>query len=824
MRIFLVFIALSLSVQAWAQLPARPYLGDTNTELLYHFNERAGTAAADSSGNNRSANYGSVQIGNTGLAFFDSAISAGAGLANRVYWKDTGAGVSSFLFPRAGAAFTIEGWFKLNDTAFTHRAALFTVQPDGNAALDYQLWIAPANDATRPLGLVFSDSTHYRVYTAGLSWNTNTWYHIAVVVNQGASGTTYTLYRTALSAATTGVCAVSVAGVCDVVAMSGALMDPIPEATNAADRVLSIGNFYGNWGDEFFPGQIDEVRFSSIARTADDFRLSVAPTVADRIRTETVAANSETDHALPLVGIWNSGTTAYDNPAGKGDVAYWGYTPTWQLEQIAAGHFILPTFISPTPDLVYASGTRYESFYKTPLESAAAQKLPIALVAGWGSAPINPGGQWESLLYLDPAYFGLAAADNPNVISLSDGGSVAKMLSPFGAEAPWTSVGESWGGSQAMTALQTLYPDPPRVLYVSNNEADREKWGQATNDQHYYDAGHSAADSDDLKIKSTGKGWCRRYRLMQDAWRGALTSASWRSNSRFAGYQAFGRQAYGRWGEWREYSLSYDLGGTDHRIDMFSLGWDGGSPDYYLKDTGPDVVAVGDAKVMSVQIESMNQEFMRREALELNPEFWFELSVSLGCDAIDANNHPTCANITADYTPARYAGVVQFGMWLLRPRLVRDFHKSEYPRAQTQAYFNAVMDAVDRVHNDPVLQSFWRNSAPVSTETATYRHPYQQNTLASYSSAQRMFLLQASVNPPPPTSSWTLTTQIKVFALARVQGAAGSRRWLVYASAPEDAQSGVTLTVPDFGNITVDVSVAGSFYLLDEATHTYATL
>jgi proline racemase len=45
----------------------------------------------------------------------------------------------------------------------------------------------------------------------------------------------------------------------------------------------------------------------------------------------------------------------------------------------------------------------------------------------------------------------------------------------------------------------------------------------------------------------------------------------------------------------------------------------------------------------------------------------------------------------------------------------------------------------------------------------------------------------------------------------------GKRRWLIYAHSPLENRDDVTITVPEFGKITIDVPREGAFYLVDEA-------
>src|SRR5262249_16036316 len=116
--------------------------------------------------------------------------------------------------------------------------------------------------------------------------------------------------------------------------------------------------------------------------------------------------------------------------------------------------------------------------------------------------------------------------------------------------------------------------------------------------------------------------------------------------------------------------------------------------------------------------EFQNLIFMQREALALNPNFWFELSVWDGyVPGGDTNKNSTAsdnrayfASLGQTYTPDRYKGFVQFDMWLNRPRAVREFRDWIQPRdATTEPYFLALLDAVDSVYRNATLTKYWRN-------------------------------------------------------------------------------------------------------------------
>jgi hypothetical protein len=205
---------------------------------------------------------------------------------------------------------------------------------------------------------------------------------------------------------------------------------------------------------------------------------------------------------------------------------------------------------------------------------------------------------------------------------------------------------------------------------------------------------------------------------------------------------------------------------------------------------------------------------MLEETYRQNPSFWFELSTWDGYEPEMANDkRKFYERIGQRFTPARYEGMIQFGMWLLRPRVVREFRGYLQTVAETGDYFAAVLSAVDRVHHHPELRNFWEQSDLVINRTGT--HPYQVNVPIEYLARPRWFLLSTTVHPPPP---WQLDTVLPVYALARVRGWLGNREWLIYAHAPMGQRNGIGIELPGFGTVRVDVPVEGTFVLVKEQT------
>lgn len=522
----------------------------------------------------------------------------------------------------------------------------------------------------------------------------------------------------------------------------------------------------------------------------------------EEIRQEATRSNhGDAGRPLPLAAHWN--TTGVDRA---------GFTLSYQLQLLQQGSHILPWLDWPPTDrsldanfkkddprrLKYIE-TRMKEF-ETVVKELARLKLPISFLAT----------QWESVLTYDKAFFDLPPEQNPNVVGVD--GKVQHRVCPFGPVEPWRRAGRGWTDNAFLKQIQEWYPDPPLVLLISNNEHAKLAWNEVEKSQRYLDR-YGKGRPDDFKRKVVSDGWIERYGALLESMRAGLVSEHWQKHVKFVGYEAFPPVHFGRWAGWKDYSLY-----TPGRLDPQPYCWDGGSPSYYLHNW----MALTDYTLWSPQIETMNWVFMLEEIHKTRPEFWFELSTWDG-NTPDQGSDKRKFYVRQGqrFTPPRYEGFVQYGMWLTRPRVVRDFRSHLETVEYAGPYFQPILDAVDRVYRNEVLQKFWRKGALVPNRKG--KHPFQADIPPEYKNVDRWFLLDTNLTPKelrpeefdnakPPSRQ----TEIPVFALALVLGAAPNREWLVYAHAPRHARLGVTITVPDYGAITVDVPPSGSFYHVKE--------
>ena len=512
------------------------------------------------------------------------------------------------------------------------------------------------------------------------------------------------------------------------------------------------------------------------------------PPVVRELAAEVVKQNNDAGGwPLPVVSHWANG---FNRPSFSSD---------YQISLLEKGHHVMPTL--PFPGVAKEG---YPESGKPWVEKLAKWKAPFTLRAG----------QWEAVLYdktqpLDePGKWRLLPPEK-SPLELDQEGKVIKLLSPFGAVAPWYEAGVYATRSTAMAQLQAWYPDPPRVILLSNNEAGKlkPKSDVEQTSKRYVDL-HGRGKSPEYTRAQLAKGYVERYKELLRGVRDGLKNEHWQQHSLLVGYGAFGPPHFGRWEEWDTYSLA-----TAERIDPWHLAWEGGSPSYYTHNWD----ASSDYRVWSPQVEAQNWVFMLDEAYRERPDFWFEISVWDGNFAPNPkkpeakSKRDTYIAAGQAWSPERYAGFAQYGLWLLRPRVVREFRGSTVPRDAFGRDFEALVAGVDRVWQQPVLTRFWRDSRLVPNRSR--QHPYETKIPEKWRTVDRWFMLNTSVDPPGP---WKPDTPLPVFSLARVRGAAGSREWLIYAHAPLGAQKGVEIELPEFGRVSLDVSPGGSFYLVAE--------
>ena len=280
---------------------------------------------------------------------------------------------------------------------------------------------------------------------------------------------------------------------------------------------------------------------------------AAARTAAEAIRREALLPpDGPEGKPLPLVSHWNMGSQ------GK------GWTPEYQTSLLNEGHHILPWFGWPrkNPFATTETSERFEKYYVPLLSLCSELGLPISF----------RGTQWEAML-VRKEYRDLPPEESPAVVT--PGGEVLKKLDPFGPVDLWRIPAGEYVDTPAMKRLQEVYPEPPLVLFVSNNEAPDLRWHEVEKSKRYIER-YGTGRSGEFRRRVVSEGWMKRYPVMFQSMRESLVSESWKKNSRFVGYGAFGPSHLGRMPHWPKYSLT-----TEEWTSPWWYVWDGGSPSYY---------------------------------------------------------------------------------------------------------------------------------------------------------------------------------------------------------------------------------------------------
>lgn len=511
------------------------------------------------------------------------------------------------------------------------------------------------------------------------------------------------------------------------------------------------------------------------------FAMAAIPPVARVIHDEALRSNQDPiGRPLPLIAHWHRQSLPLN----------------FQIQMIRSGIPILPW-------LDYGktyTAEKMQSKYGEALTTLREWNLPFAMLTG---------GQWEQDFYKSAEYKALPIEETGVGMNL-DGSKMAKV-SPFSPVKLWYGLGVKWTDNPAAQTIQQLYPNPPLVLFISNNEATDVRWYQAEKEKRYLEL-YGSDKTGEFKRKIFGDHWIERYTALFQGMREGLKKPVWKKNIRFIGYNAFGPDHWGRWGAWKRHSLV-----TSNRIDPSWFMWQGGIVEAYDNNWEPKKTAF---TLWSMQSEMMNLVFMKEEAFSINPEFWFELIFWDG-DTWRKENKKR-ANYDeqgVDYTPELYSGWLQYNLWTLTPRVAREWRASNDNQENWWPYFQSVIAAVTRIHNDPVLTRFWRKGELVANRSR--KHPFSYVREAKWENVDRWFALNTNLDPSLPFRNGTgnYGVLVPVWALARVIGKNPNREWLIYAHAPLGEKNDIAVTIPEYKTVVLKkITVSGSFYHIQESS------
>lgn len=508
--------------------------------------------------------------------------------------------------------------------------------------------------------------------------------------------------------------------------------------------------------------------------------LAGTPPMATVVRTEALRSqHDQNGRPLPLVAGWESS----------------GISLSTQISMIQDGVPLLPWIINKA----VLQNSDIPTSDQDALKTFREWNIPIALIST----------QWEGQFTLSSDYKNLPIEKTG--LGLNIDGSKMAIISPLSPIEPWRELGKKWTDDTFIKSLQSFYPDPPLIFFISNNEAQKLNWTAANTEKRFVDL-HGTNTTDEFKRQAFGDGWIKNYLAMFQGMRDGLTSPAWKNNSRFIEYDSLALDHLGRWWGWKEYSLT-----TEKRIAPDWYMWDGSIPEAYDNYWEPKTAYT----LWSMQSELMNLVFMKEEAFKVKPDFWFELifwdgySVSTSGTVTDATSkYDDYQRAGITYTPELYGGWEQYSLWLLVPRVAREFRWTAFESpSRFMPYFERIINSVKAVHDNSILSRFWRKGELVPNTAR--KHPFQLDIPAKWIDEKRWFAL--STNLDPDGNDYSL--KWPVWALARVIGEKPTREWLVYAHAPMGAKTNVQVTIPDYKTIDLpSISVGGSFYHVIEAS------
>ncbi|MBS3764646.1 MAG: hypothetical protein KGZ25_15210, partial [Planctomycetes bacterium] len=288
------------------------------------------------------------------------------------------------------------------------------------------------------------------------------------------------------------------------------------------------------------------------------------------------------------------------------------------------------------------------------------------------------------------------------------------------------------------------------------------------------------------------------------------------------------REGAGRWGE-KFLFIGYAWGGPAninvYKRNSTPLAWDGVSAREYAGRRFDDCSAV------SIPVTSMNLRLKKKWYESQKERYFFEIS--------------TFWYNEKKIKPARYGSMATWAMWLSKPHCVRHFTGWGSKREGDWLYFSEVVEAVDQVHKNETLKTFWRHGEPVVNphveinihviDAPAGTGSHAQGNVKGFVSEQKLreferlrhcfYHLSTNLDPEKPkpeSNKWEDRTEFpkdakfRVWAQAQVMGEKPKRRWLLFAYAPKGDERDVQITIPDCRTVTLDVPQEGVYAVVEE--------
>lgn len=570
------------------------------------------------------------------------------------------------------------------------------------------------------------------------------------------------------------------------------------------------------WGQHDGVWRPEEVYGPTIGMEADDTGgdSKEAETPAEISAWASLPADGPAGRPLPVAGSW---------------MAEKMYGPAASVELIKQGHHMLITFLDPVHlarwEMAAEEGTperveeKFEQYYRPALEYAAKHHLPIAM-RGWNWADQVAGIQDRREEFANEE---IPPAEDVNMLLE---GRAGRLVDPFGPIDQWREYGRIWFGTQLMRLIQEVYPDPPMVVYLNNNEGPQVRnAGQVPDDYPRFVEIHGTGPhSKHEKEVAIRESYQKRYAAMFEAARESLVEPAWKKNVRFVAYNNLWGTAYIGDGNRPSQGIWYepDEGWLQWRM------YDGGMPELYDNDWQPGKT---DHTPNGMQAEAMNYQSAQPRIFQRAPDYYWSTIIWEGGRAGNVfrgrrNTSKPYQYITRgqQWGFDRYEGWAQFCLWTTRPRSMREFRwPPEDEHAYQEGTWRMLIRTVDRPWDNETLRDFWRFGKLVINPDQSHPFSPEGDQPQWLHELDRWGVLTCDANPP--RDQWDHRTTLRVFALALVRGEAPRRRWLIYAHAPRGAVADATVELPGYGGVKLEaVPLSGSFFVANEADRSGKTL
>ena len=534
---------------------------------------------------------------------------------------------------------------------------------------------------------------------------------------------------------------------------------------------------------------------------------------------------------LPLAAEWNVGVTGQ------------GWTPTYQVTLIRKGYRILPTLHNPLP----RGGNNPKKIeqwlkaHRAALEQLREWNLPICLRShNWldvfnAKPPSKYRVPFEQL------------DDSPLAWRIDEDGEPddRPIVDPMGPTSRWLELGIDVATTLWVKAISEIYPDPPMIYFLENNEGARLKpnhfyiqagkmrilkpengiKSRSLRFWHYLEdleaQGKSLPDYDETKLLFADF-YVEKYKTFTatlksnapESWQGRILVGG------FGGASTYRGRGHVPW----QYDSVFEKYGFSTAVH----GWDIVSPPAYINHWDNS----WDNWIRSPQIQAMSLGIQFREFASRNPDWFAEISVWSGAPK---RHWALWRKFRQIYSPQRYKGYVQQILWQSRIKgrgfILRQFDgyrtdpkdavlkQAQYaqlpdgtPKYTFGDYWLAVADAVRVVHETEVLREFWLRGEPIINPVPEGH--YFKWILPDGYTDNRWQLLDSNANPP--RSKWPKKLgmmELAVYAIAyRLQDIPNNI--LLYVWSPLGPSNGVMVEVPGVGPVRVDTDPGGHFYLL----------